>query len=160
VDAPLGDGWKVQTDPKNGVVVFTRTSQGTPPVTIGVQQRAVGLEADARSEDQVIAAIQRSEEANLKERGVAKSYALGEVRKETANAGGKKLYLMSYVITDSSLRVPVEVKYVTYAYLSPNWKQTKRVYLFVLGQPQKIGESTLATDPTQFDAVISSFREK
>jgi len=163
VTAPVGDGWNVQVDRYNDVVTFTKGQQPTNAADLEriiVGRREVGLAAAARNEIDLATAIECSEEANLKEEGKIKSYMLGEVTKQIATIDGKTLYVMSYVITDRRLLTAVEVKYVAYTFLPSNWKESKRAYTFVIGQPQNIGDTAIATHASEIQSVISGFREK
>jgi hypothetical protein len=54
----------------------------------------------------------------------------------------------------------VDAKSVAYTYLPSNWKESRRAYSFVLEQPQKIGDATIAIDSAEIQSVISGLREK
>jgi TPR repeat protein len=161
VPTPMGEDWEVQVDSYNDTVAFTKSSLATKELTrIGVARRDLELTGGARSEAEVVTAIECSEEANLREQGKAKSYTLDHVSKQIENIDGKSLYVMRYVITDRRLGTAVEANEAAYTYFPPNWKQSKRAYLFSLAQPQKIGDAVLATDTSEIGLVISGFREK
>ncbi|HEV2976096.1 MAG TPA: tetratricopeptide repeat protein [Casimicrobiaceae bacterium] len=161
VPAPVGEGWEVQVDSYNDTVTFTKGSPAAKEFSrIGVARRELELTGDARSETDVVTAIECSEETNLREQGKTKSYALGNVSKQVEIIDGKTLYVMRYVITDRRLGTVVEGNEAAYTYFPPNWRQRKRAYLFNLAQPQKIGDAVLATDTSEIGSVISGFREK
>jgi hypothetical protein len=162
VTAPGGSAWNVEVDRYNDVVTFSkgRATNAADLGRIAVVRRDVGLAAAARDEVDLVTAIECSEEANLKRAGKAKSYTLGEVSKEIVTFDGKTLYVMSYVITDRRLSMVVDAKSVAYTYLPSNWKESRRAYSFVLEQPQKIGDATIAIDSAEIQSVISGLREK
>lgn len=108
----------------------------------------------------IINTVQRFEVANLRERGIGRSYALGEVRHATEIVGDKKVYFMRYGVTDRSGPLPIEMSYAMYAYLPANVKQTRRMYLLLIGQPQKIGDSELKVDLRTILPVIGGLHEE
>jgi hypothetical protein len=161
VPAPAGEGWNVQVDTYNDSVAFTRTSPATKELTsIVVARRELFMASEARNKIDIVTAVECSEEAGLKEQGKAKSYMLGEVSKEIEAIDGKTLYVMRYVITDRRLSSVVESKEAGYIYLPPNWKESKRAYVFSIAQPQKVGDMILATDASEVGSVIAGFRQK
>jgi TPR repeat protein len=159
VSAPLGEGWKMRTD-QHSAVEFRRSVAGSGIAVIAVAQQTLNPDVDTRTDDGIITTVQRFEEKNMRERGATRSYILGEVQKKTETVSDKQLYVMRYVITDRSGRYTIEMKYAMYVYLPPDVKQTRRVYLFLVGQPQKIGESEIKNDLTTIYPTISSFHEK
>ena len=161
VPAPVGEGWDAQIDSYNDTVAFTRGVPATKELTrISVARSDLDLAGTARDEADAVTAFQCISETNFREHGKAKSHTLGEVSRQVETIGGKTLYVTRYVVTDQSLSIPVEAKEAAYIYLPPNWKESKRIYLFGIAQPQKLGEVATPTDPSQVNSVISGFREK
>jgi hypothetical protein len=159
VGAPSGEGWKMQTN-HNDAVEFRRSMSRSSFAIIRVDQMALAPGVDTGTNEGIIDTVQRFEVANMRERGIGRSYALGEVRNETEIVGDKKVYVMRYVVTDRSGQYPIEMNYAMYAYLPADVKQTRRMYLFLIGQPQKIGESEIKNDLRTIRPVISGLREK
>jgi hypothetical protein len=148
-------------DTYNDSVAFTRTSPATKELTsIVVARRELFMASEARNKIDIVTAVECSEEAGLKEQGKAKSYMLGEVSKQIEAIDGKTLYVMRYVITDRRLSSVVESKEAGYIYLPPNWKESKRAYVFSVAHPQKVGDMILATDASEVGSVIAGFRQK
>jgi len=158
VSAPGGDSWKMWVDQENGVVRFMRSIPGGGFAQISVGRRPLNPGTENKTEDEVVEAIQRFEEGNLKARGAARSYKPEDVRKETTTAGDKHLHVMTYAVTDLSLPVPVETKEAMYIYLPPNFREARQVYFFNITQTQKVGEAVFATDLTEILPVIGSFQ--
>jgi hypothetical protein len=47
-----------------------------------------------------------------------------------------------------------------YIYFPTDWKPARRVYVFVLEQPQKIGDQAISVDKIAVEPVIASLQEK
>jgi uncharacterized protein len=160
VSAPLGDSWKMWMDQSNGMVLFIRSIPAGGFTSISVGKRPLNPGMENKTEDEVVEAIQRFEEMNLKARGALRSYNPKEMRKETTIAGDMHLHLMTYAVTDHSHSVPVETKEAEYIYVPPNFKEARQIYFFGIAQTQKVGEAVFLTDLTGILPVIGSFQIK
>ena len=159
VGTPSGEGWAMQTNHEDAIE-FRKSISGGAFAVIRVDRVALAPGTDTSTNDGIADTVQRFEVANLRERGLRRSYAPGEVRKQTEFVGDKKVYVMRYGVTDRSGPLPIEMSYAMYAYLPANVKQTRRLYLILIGQPQKIGDSELKVDLRTILPVIRALHEK
>jgi len=161
VAAPAGNGWKAETFPSTRRVRFTRGGTSAGDVAgISVGQKALDPETAALAEQEVIATIRLDEEAGFRERYPSSTFALSEATKDASTVGSKKLYRSTYQVTDRITGVPVQSTSTIYIYLPSDWKQARRVYVFVLEQPQKIGDQAISADKIAVEPVIDSLQEK
>lgn len=158
--APLGEGWRQLADRTLGVAVFMRGPADGDAGWVVVTQNALRPEVDLGSEAGAAARIQQYEEASLWARGATRSYAPGRISREVETFGEKRLYVMRYAITDRSRGFPIEVMYATCVYLPPNAKETRRVYLFIVGKVRNAAASADANVLPELYPVIGSLREK
>ncbi|MET0732367.1 MAG: tetratricopeptide repeat protein [Casimicrobiaceae bacterium] len=158
--APLGEGWRLMSDPIHGIATFMRGPPNGEPGWIVVGPNVLRSEVVTATEHEMATTIQRFEEKSLRERGAMKSYAPGKVKTEVETLGDKTLYVMRYTITDRSRGFPIEVRYAMCVYLPPNVKETRRVYVFTVGKIRRAGLSEDADVLLEAHAVIGSLREK
>jgi hypothetical protein len=161
VAVPQGDGWKAWVDRAYGAV----TLQAGEPVGAGLSTIAISSvvfwpTAGIEREADVVAAIQCVNESTFREQGVAKSYTVDNVKKQTITVGDKKLYLMTYVVADRRLVFPVEAKYALYVYLPPERKERQQAYVFIFGLGKLFGDVGAPGDSSIVQGIIGSFREK
>ncbi len=160
VTAPLGDAWKMRVDQENEIVSFVKNIPGGGFAAIAVGRRPLNPGMENKTADEVVDAIQRFEEANLKARGAARSYKPEDVRRETVMAGDKRVHVMSYVVTDLSRAVLVETKEAMYIYLPPNFAKARQAYFFSYAQTQRVGDAVFETDLTAMQPLVSSLQAK
>ena len=160
VNAPLGETWRVQTDTVSGMVTFKDNGPEGRFSVISVLPGTWRPGTINQTEDEIAKLILGGEERNMTERGATRSYSLSNLSKEVTTIDGKRLYVMSYTITDRSKAVPIEIKYAMYLYLPPNFAQRWIFYGFLIGQAQKIGGTAHETDLTRIGPVINSFHSR
>ena len=158
--APLGEGWKLLADRTLGTAMFMKGPPDGDAGWVVVTQSALRSEVDLSSEAGAAARIQQYEEASLWARGATRSYAPGKISRGIETYGEKRLYVMRYAITDHSRGFPIEVMYATCVYLPPNAKETRRVYLFIVGKVRNAAMSADANVLPELSPVIASLREK
>jgi hypothetical protein len=158
VTAPVGDGWRIQKDPIRDALLFQRDD---PPTTIGVAPQSLPASNPIVDEDHIVAMVFDSEEKNIRDRGLSRSYAPSGVTREVLVVSGKTVHVMRYSVTQLGLQPPlnpVVMRYAMYLYLPENWKESKRWYTFVIGAPQQMGGTRSAPILKEIDAVIAAFR--
>jgi len=160
VSAPPGDGWRMWVDPANGMVMFVRVVGGKGFAQVSVWKRMLNPGMEQKTEDDVLAAIARFEEANMKARGSTRSYTPSEFKVVAAAIGDKRVRLMTYSVTDLSRAVVVQTRAAMYIYLPPDFKEARQVYLFSIEQAVRVGEAVFSPDLTAIVPVIESLHGK
>jgi len=161
VAIPQGDGWKARVDRAYGAVTLqTGEPVGTGLSTIAINSVVFWPATGIEREEDMVAAIQCVNEATFREQGVAKSYTVDNVKKRVVTGGDKKLYQMSYVVSDRRLIFPVAAKYAFYVYLPPERKDRLQAYGFIFGLGKLIGGAADPGDSPVVQTLLGSFREK
>jgi hypothetical protein len=161
VAAPAGNGWKVETFPNTRQVRFTRSGTAMGDAAdISVGQKALDSDAAVYTEQEIVATIRLDEEAGFRERYPSSTFRLSDASQDPTTIGSKKLYRSTYQVTDRITGVPVQSTSTIYIYFPADWKPARRVYVFVLEQPQKIGDQAITVDKIAVEPVIASLQEK
>jgi hypothetical protein len=161
VAVPKGEGWKARVDRAYGAVTLQAGEPVGPGLsTITISSVIFWPAAGIEREEDMVAAIQCVNEATFREQGVAKSYTVDNVKKQTVTVGDKKLYQMSYVVSDHRLILAVDAKYAFYIYLPPERKERRQAYEFIFGLGKLIGGAADPADPSVVQTLLGSFREK
>jgi len=166
VNAPLGEGWKVEVEKDKGAIKFSKQTKsffggGLPVTIIHVSRNWVLQEKWNLSEEEIANDYRTGEAANMMvQGGVFGDYILEDVKNDTMTLDEKNIYTMSYKTTGGKWFGKSKVQEATlYLYFPPDFKEKHAFYIFVMSEVHK-RDKDKKTDFTQILPVIKSLRLK
>ena len=161
VPVPAGEGWKVQVDPYNGIVQFTRGDRQAKEFTlIATRRQTIPLTSSTRSDADIVATFLCTAKTSFDQQGTGKSYVAREGTRQETIIGDRHLYMLRYVVTDNRLGSPVSSTETMYLLLPNDWRRSGRGYAFAVLQAHVLSESAPPANDSLINSVISGFREK
>jgi hypothetical protein len=164
VRAPSGNGWTMRTDKSKGFMGFNRGIPDEKTAEMGGKFTAIGVfpgylfpGKENQSEETIADMIFTDLERIETQGGVAGEYSLRDVSKDVVTIGNKKLYVMTYTVSEHS-PVAREIKAAKFLYLPPEIKYTRDFCVFQIGDVVSSKETVYETDLNIIHEVIESFR--
>jgi hypothetical protein len=164
--APIDDSWKIEIEAKGIVNIFKQAKSPfgskLPLTSIRVVENRAMQERWNFTEEEVADEVRMNEEAGMMTLGgLQGEYYVSDVKKDTINVDGKRIYMMSYRNSGGKLFGKDKImEAVLYLYFPPDFRESHKFYQIIIAEIHAINKQKETDFFTLAYPIINNLRSK